>query len=155
MAGRDANLTGPQHQGGNDGYQVVTLPQSLAAASGAIATISGIVKIRNIVGTVTTVLATTTSLRVFIGATAITASTTITTLTTLTLLLRETAIASVLTAIATSIPSLHAHPTDLIAGTAGSLVTITASLDASGTGVISWGLEYTPLSPAARIVATQ
>lgn len=154
MAGRDANLTGPQHTGG-DGYQVAMCNQDMAAANGNIYTITGIVKIRHIIGTVNTVIATTTTLRLFVGATAICASTTITTTTTLTILVRETAIASVLTPIVTNIPSLHAAPTELIAGTANSVVTVLASLNASGTGVIQWGLEYLPLSPGAKVVAAQ
>lgn len=154
MAGRDANLFGPQHVGG-DGYQLAICNQDMAAANGNIFTITGIVKLRNMIGTVNTVIGTTTTLRLFVGTTAICASTTITTTTTLTILVRETALASVLTPIVTNIPSLHAHPTDLISGTANSVVTILASLNASGTGVIQWGLEYIPLTPGAKIVAAQ
>ena len=67
MPGRDANLTGPQHQGPGE-FTTAYGSQDLAAASGAIFTVTGMVKVRNIVGAVTTVLATSTSLAIFAGA---------------------------------------------------------------------------------------
>ena len=72
MPGIDANLYGPQHAGGTVG-QVTSCNQDLAAANGNIFTVTGVIKIKNLVGTVSTVLATSTSLRLFAGATAITA----------------------------------------------------------------------------------
>lgn len=156
MAGVDALLIGPQHQGGRQaGYLVTTCSQSMAAASGAIFTVTGVIKMRNLVGSVSTVIATTTSLQIAAGATTLTASTTITTNTTLTLLLRETALASALTEIASNTGSLHADPTPIILGSPGSVTTISGTLDASGTGVIDWALEWVPLSPNAKVVAAQ
>lgn len=154
MPGLDANLIGPQHSGGTM-WQVAYGTQNLAAASGAIFTVSGICNVRNIIGVVTTVLATSSSLSLAANATVISASVAITTLTTLTMLMRESATNTAITKIVTGAASLHADPTQLLVGSAGSVTTINAALDASGTGVISWALEYLPLSSGCRVVAAQ
>jgi hypothetical protein len=154
MAGRDVLLTGSANAGG-DGFQLATCAQNLAFASGAIFTITGIVAVRNIVGTVTTVVGTSTSLTLKANATQISAIVDITTITTLTMLMRESATNTALTKIVTGAASLHAAPTDMLMGSAGSLTTINAVLDASGTGVINWALEYFPLAAGAKVVAAQ
>ena len=155
MPGRDANLTGPQHQGPGE-FTTAYGSQDLAAASGAIFTVTGMVKVRNIVGAVTTVLATSTSLAIFAGATAVTASTAILTLTTLTALVRVNAtLTSPLIAVAGGTGSLYTSPTELLIGSAGSTTTISATLNGSGTGVIRWGLEYLPMTEGAKILAAQ
>lgn len=139
----------------SEGFQLAVCNQNMAAASGAIFTVNGIIKVRNIVGNVTTVIGTASSLNLLANATAICASTTITTITTLTMLLRESATNVALTKIVTNAGSLHAAPTDMILGSAGSTTTINATIDASGTGVIQWALEYFPLSAGVKVTAAQ
>ena len=156
MPGRDANLYGPMHQTGATDWQVAICNQDLAAANGNIFTITGLIRTRHIVGTVTTVLATSTSLRLFAGATAMTASTTITTLTTTTALhIGATALTSALVSVVGGTASVAPTPVEVLVGSAGSTTTMKASLDASGTGVISWSLEYLPLSVGAKATAAQ
>lgn len=154
MPGRDANLFGPQH-GGGEGFQLAICNQNLAAASGGIFTVTGIIVIRNFVGNVTTVVGTATSLTLKSNAVQIAAIVDITTITTLTMLMRESATNTALTKIVTGGASLHAAPTDMLLGSAGSVTTINSVLDASGTGVIQWALEWFPLSGGAKVVAAQ
>lgn len=138
------------------GPHVAVCNQNLAAASGTIFTVTGTVKMRNLVGHVTTVIGTATSLQIHAGATVMTASTDITTITTLTLLIRETATNAALTKIASHTHSIHAAPTDSLIGSAGGGTTnIIGTLNASGTGVISWMLEWFPMSVNANVVAAQ
>ena len=153
--GRDALLIGAQHTQNAEGWRLTVVPCNLASAA-AVATITGVIKIRNIVGRVTTAVGTTTSIQLSMAGTAMTASTDVVGATTVMIYLRETGTATVLTEITTPVGSLHAAPTEYIAGQTGSASGILSVLkDGSGTGVINWAIEWTPLSSNAGIVADQ
>jgi hypothetical protein len=155
QGGRDALLIGAQHTVNAEGWRVTVVPCNFASAA-AVATITGIVKIRNIVGRCTTAIATTTSIQLSMAGTAMTASTDVVGHGTTMILLRESGTATVLTEVTTPVGSLWAAPTEYIAGQAGSASGILSVLkDASGTGVINWAIEWTPLSSNAGIVADQ
>ena len=153
--GRDALLQGAAHRQNAEGWQLTIVPCNLASAA-AIATITGIVKIRTIVGRCTTVVATTTSVQLSMAGTAMTASTDVVGHGPTMILLRESGTATVLTEVTTPVGSLWADATAYIAGQAGNASGILSLLkDGSGTGVINWAIEWTPLSSNAAIVADQ
>lgn len=153
-AGKDALLKGAQHTQNAEGWRLTEVPFNLASGA-TIANITGIVKIRNVVGRCTTVLATSSSLQLLISDSTITASTDIVGHTTVMILARESATNAVLTEVSTPVASLWAAPTELVVGRANGSTTLEAKLNASGTGVINWTIEWTPLSSNAAIVAAQ
>jgi len=152
--GRDALLIGAQHRTNAEGWNLTVIPCNFASAA-AVATITGVIKIRNIVGRCTTAIATTTSIQLSMGGTAMTASTDVVGLATTAILLRESGTATVLTELTEPVGSLWAAPTEYVAGGSSAGTILSVLKNASGTGVISFTLEWTPLTANAAVVADQ
>lgn len=152
--GRDALLTGAQHTQNTEGWRLTLVPCNLASAA-AVATITGVIKIRNVVGRCTTAVGTTTSIQLSMGGTAMTASSDVVSLATTAILVRESGTATVLTELTEPVSSLLAAPTELLVGGSSAGTVFSVLKNASGTGVIAFSIEWTPLTAGAGIVADQ